>query len=103
MSITKTFIDFAVEPGAAATLSPPDFDSTSYTHLIAVTKWETDNTLGATMSDNKGSGTWNKLTLQTGAFGWIQMHWVEIGTPGTSTIVTMTTDPDANFRFVTVW
>ena len=105
--VTKTFIDRNTAGGAGATLSPTAgaFDSSAYTHLVAYSKHETNNTNGATFSDNKGSGTWNKLTQQddNGQSGWVQLHWVKIGTPGAGHTVTMTTNAAADFRTLALW
>jgi len=105
MSITKTFVAGVEAAGAAATLAHSGFDSTGSTHLVAFSKHETNNSTLPSYSDNKGSGTWNKLTQQQNNANlcWGQLHWVKIGTPGASHVVTLNTNAAANFRTSILW
>ena len=103
--VTKTYINTVVDSAAGATLALSGFDSSAYTHLVALTKHETNNASGATCTDNKGGGTWTKLTQQdcNGNNAWIQLHWVKLGTPGTSTAVTATFNASATHKHMAVW
>jgi hypothetical protein len=106
VTISQSFATGSEVSGAGATLSSSTFDSTGFTHLVAFSKYETNNSSGGTMSDNKGSPTWTKLTeqqVQGGSASWGQLHYVKIGTPGTGHTVTMTTNAASDFRTLLVW
>jgi hypothetical protein len=106
VAITKSFPAGASTETSAGgpTLTSSAFSSSGFTHVVAFTKHET-HSASATVSDNKGSGNFTKLTQQQAATSnaWGQLHWAKIGTPGTSHTVTMTTNAAADFRTLIVW
>lgn len=107
MSITKAWAARGFDNGSGdPDLVSGTFDSTGYTHLVVVGRFQsTDTTI--TWSDNKGSSGWSSLTKQSNGAGSdtsrIQMAWVEIGTPGTGHVVTMTLGGLREWRGLHVW
>lgn len=105
MAITKAFKIGAQNGASGTTLTTGNFDSSGNTHLVVGVKHEGAITT-ITPSDNKGSTGWSSLTKQAyapGPDGFVQLHWVKIGTPGASHTVTITLGAARVFRTAIVW
>lgn len=104
MAISKSFADAVGEAAVAAAITSNAFDSTGFTHLVAFVKNESGATT-VTMSDNKGSGSWNALTQVDHTDGGLasQMFWVKIGTPGSGHTVTASFLASRDWPMLAVW
>lgn len=107
MAITKTYLGSNSDDIQAGTIAVT-VDSSGYTHIACFAKHETTPTSVITVADNKGSGAYNMLTMQSHGTDPIAgvIGWVKIGTPGTSHTVTASFDAgtaSVDYRRIHVW
>lgn len=93
MALSKTLLGSTTSSDGTpfTTMSVNGVNTTGMTHVVVYTKHEGAATT-ITVSDNKSSGTYNSLTKETHSNTdfHAQLHWVKLGTPGTSSNFTMT-------------
>lgn len=86
------------------TMSVAGVNTTGCTHAVVYTKHEGATTT-ITVTDNKSSGTYTALTKTTHSNTdfHAQLHWVQLGTPGTSTTITMTMGAARTWGQIIAW
>jgi len=105
-ALSKAFLGSNVTGGVTeiTSIAVTGLNTTGYTHLIVFVKHEGASTT-ITAADNKGSGAYNGLTIEDHTNGDLhsRLLWVKLGTPGTSTDVTVTFGAGRPYSRIAVW